>query len=87
MIKSHQKEPVKNFEGIITTAANTHDSKRLIALIDQCHLPEGTRLCGDKGYTSQAHRDYLKSKNIKDSIQHKAIKGKPLSKNQKNAIR
>ena len=54
-----------------------------MSLIDQCNLPKGTRLCGDKGYTSKAHRDYLKSKNIKDGIQHKAVKGKLLSKNQK----
>lgn len=41
-------------EGVITTAANTHDSQPFMALVDQCKLPEGSRLCADKGYTSQA---------------------------------
>ena len=67
----------------MTTAANTHDSKPLIGLIDQCKLPVGTRPCADKGYTSATHSAYLKAKKIKNGIQDKAVRGKPLTARQK----
>ena len=70
-------------KGVVTTAANTHDSQPLIELIDQCDLPEGTRLCADKGYTSAKHSAYLKAKKLKNGIQDKAVRGKPLSARQK----
>jgi len=70
-------------QGVVTTAANTHDSQPLIGLVDQCKLPVGTRLCADKGYTSAAHSAYLKAKKIKNGIQDKASRGKPLNARQK----
>ena len=70
-------------QGVVTTAANTHDSKPLIGLIDQCKLPVGTRLCADKGYTSATHSAYLKAKKIKNGIQDKAVRAKPLTARQK----
>jgi IS5 family transposase len=70
-------------QGLVTTAANTHDSQPFIGLIEQCDLPEGKRICADKGYTSAAHDAYLKTKKLKNGIQDKAVKGKPLSVRQK----
>ena len=69
-------------QGVVTTAANTHDSQPLIGLIDECKLPVGTRLCADKGYTSAAHSAYLKAKKLKNGIQDKAVRGKPLNARQ-----
>jgi len=69
--------------GVVTTAANTHDSLPLIELIDRCDLPVGTRLCADKGYTSAAHSAYLKAKKLKNGIQDKAVRGKSLNARQK----
>jgi len=70
-------------QGVVTTAANTHDSQPLIGLIDQCGLPVGTRLCADKGYTSATHSAYLKAKKLKNGIQDKAVRGRSLNARQK----
>ncbi len=63
-----------------TTAANEHDSKGLIPLLeklDNKHLAAG--VFTDKGYSSQANKAYIKSRKSKDRIQRKAQKNKPLS--------
>jgi len=70
-------------QGVATTAANAHDSKPLIGLIDQCDLPAGTRICADKGYTSAAHSAHLKARQLKNGIQDKATRGKSLNARQK----
>ncbi|GJQ05106.1 IS5 family transposase ISMac22 [Capnocytophaga canimorsus] len=64
-----------------TTAANEHDSKGLIPLlekIDNERIKKG--IFTDKGYASKANREYLKGRKSKDRIQHKAQRNKPLSK-------
>jgi IS5 family transposase len=71
-------------QGIETTAANMHDSEAMIMVVDKCNLPKGSRLCADKAYNSKKHTDYLKAKGLKNGIQHKAVRGKPLSKRQKD---
>ncbi|MCC8996048.1 MAG: transposase [Nitrosomonas sp.] len=50
-----------------TTAANCHDSKPRLDLLD-------------KAYSSQKHRDALKSRGIKTGIQNKATKNNPLTR-------
>jgi IS5 family transposase len=70
-------------QGIETTAANTHDSGVMIKIVDKCNLPKGSRLCADKAYNSKKHTDYLKAKGLKNGIQNKAVRGKPLTKRQK----
>lgn len=41
------------------------------------------RLEADKGFASEEHREYLRSKKLKPRIMHKAVRGKALSKRQK----
>jgi len=65
-----------------TTAANCHDSKPLLDLLDKANIQPGTRIHADKAYSSQKHRDALRSRGIKNGIQDKATKNNPLSPRQ-----
>jgi IS5 family transposase len=65
-----------------TTAANRHDSQPLLDLIDKAPLKKGSRLHSDKAYCSQKHREALKERGLKNGIQDKAVKNKPLNKRQ-----
>lgn len=65
-----------------TTAANQHDSKPLLTLLDKAEIEPGTRIHADKAYCSQKHREALKSRGIKNGIQDKAMKNKPLTQRQ-----
>ena len=62
-----------------TTAANCHDSKPLLPLLDKTEIESGTRIHADKAYCSQKHRDALNSRGIKNGIQDRAMKNKPLT--------
>jgi len=55
-----------------TTAANCHDSKPLLDLLDKTNIQPGTRIYADRAYSSEKHRDALKSRSIKNGIQDKA---------------
>ena len=65
-----------------TTAANCHDSKPLLDLLDKANIQPGTRVHADKAYSSQKHRDALKSRGIKNGIQDKALRNNPLTRRQ-----
>ena len=65
-----------------TTAANQPDSKSLLALLDKAKIRPGTRVNADKAYCGQKHRENLKSLGIKNGIQDKAVKNKPLTQRQ-----
>ena len=65
-----------------TTAANRHDSQPLLDLIDKAGLKQDTRLHADKADCSQKHRDALKERGLKNGIQDKAVKNKPLTQRQ-----
>lgn len=65
-----------------TTAANRHDSRPLLTLLDKAGIKPGTRVHADKAYCSQKHHDALKSRGIKNGIQDKAVKNKPLTQRQ-----
>ena len=65
-----------------TTAANAHDSKPMLALIEKANIKAGSRLHGDKAYCSKKHNEALKERGIKNGIQDKAVKNKPLTRRQ-----
>ncbi len=65
-----------------TTAANQHDSQPLLSLLDKAGIKPGSRLHADKAYSSQKHREALKARGIKNGIQNKATKSKPLTARQ-----
>lgn len=65
---------------VTTTAANCHDSRPLLDLLDKAGIQPGVRVHADKVYCSQKHRDALKSRGIKNGIQDKAAKNGPLTR-------
>ena len=65
-----------------TTAANCHDSKPLLGLLDKAGVEAGNRVHADKAYCSQKHQSALRSRGIKNGIQDKAVKNKPLTQRQ-----
>ena len=67
---------------VTTAAANCHDSKALLGLLDKAHIRSGVRVHADKAYSSQKHRDALKARGIKNGIQDKATKNNPLTRRQ-----
>lgn len=68
---------------IETTPANQHDSQPFVDLVDKANLKAGTRVHADKAYCSKKHQDDLKSRRLKNGIQDKAHKNKPLSSRQR----
>ncbi len=65
-----------------TTAANQHDSKPPLTLLDKAEIEPGTRIHADKAYCSQKHSEALKARGIKNGIQDKAVKNRPLTQRQ-----
>ena len=65
-----------------TTAANQHDSKPLLTLLDKAEIEPGTRIHADKAYYSQKHCEALKERGIKNGIQDKAVRNRALTQRQ-----
>lgn len=65
-----------------TTAANSHDSKPLLDLLDKVNIQRETRIHADKVASNQKHRDALKSDAIKNGIQDKSTENNPLTPKQ-----
>jgi len=65
-----------------TTPANRHDSQPFVDLVDKAGIEPGNRIHADKAYCSKKHRDALKARGIKNGIQDKAAKNKPLNARQ-----
>lgn len=86
LIFGYKQHTVVDDNGLViaveTTAANCHDSKPLLALLDKAGIKPGNRVHADKAYYSQKHHDALKSRGIKNGIQDKAVKNRPLTKRQ-----
>lgn len=85
-IFGYKQHAVVDSNGLVlaveTTAANCHDSKLLLVLLDKADIQPGIRIHADKAYSSQKHRNALKSRGIKNSIQDKAAKNNPLTHRQ-----
>lgn len=65
-----------------TTPANRHDSQPFVDLVDKADMKRGSRVHADKAYCSKKHREALKIRGIKNGIQDKAVKNKPLNPRQ-----
>ena len=80
----YKKHQLTDTEGlvlnVVTTSANESDIKHFEDVLEGVELAENTPVYADKGYASKKNRLTLKEKKLKDRIQHKAIKNKPLSK-------
>ena len=88
----YKQHVLVNDDGLVlhvaSTPANTHDSKALPQLLERSKLPPNTRVHADKAYPSELHNVLLKSLQLKNGIQDKAVRGKPLSarQHQRNAL-
>ena len=82
----YKQHVLVNDDGLVlhvaSTPANTHDSKALPQLLERSKLPPKTRVHADKAYTGKFHSELLKSLQLKNGIQDKAVRGKPLSARQ-----
>ena len=77
--------------GVHTAPANESEMKHFQTALESAPLLAdrigANRVYADKGFSSQAHRDFLRSQKIKVAIQHRAVKNKPLTPRQKLANR
>lgn len=87
LLYGYKKHAVTDTEGIVlrvvTTAANVHEIANLKEVLEEVELPEHIPLYADKGYASQANRDLVKSRKLKDRIQKKAVRGRALTQREK----
>ena len=78
----YKQHTVVDHQGLViaveTTPANRHDSQPFIDLVDKANLKAGSRVHADKAYCSKKHQAALKERGIKNGIQDKAVKNKPL---------
>jgi len=69
------------------TPANCSDTKEMKRLVRSSRLPKKSRVYADKGFCSQANREVLRKRKLKNGIMDKAARGHPLSERQKQRNR
>jgi IS5 family transposase len=71
--------------GVVTTAANEHDSICFEQLVDECKLPKEHKaaIYADKAYQSQKNSEILNKRELVNKIHYKEVKNKPLTEEQK----
>jgi IS5 family transposase len=69
--------------GVVTTAANVHDSQAFGPLLDKIGLPAKSKVYADKAYRSKDNSAALRERKLKNRIHYKATKGKALTIRQK----
>ncbi|WP_410896839.1 transposase [Pontibacter sp. E15-1] len=83
LLYGYKRHAVTDTEGmvlhVVTTAANVHEIANLEEVLREAGLPKNTPFFADKGYASQANRDLLKEKRLRDRIQKKATRGRALT--------
>jgi IS5 family transposase len=67
-------------EAVHTTTANEHDSRGLEALMEKVPMAKKEAVYADKGFKVPKNDKYLKENKIKNRIQHKAYRNRPLSR-------
>ena len=68
--------------GVITTAANVHDSTPFEELVTKSALAPRSRVYSDKAYKSEKHDMFLKDNRLKNGIHYRAYKNRPLTERQ-----
>jgi len=83
----YKQNTLVNDDGLVlaveTTAANQHDSKLLKPVLEKITTYEKQRVYADKAYVSAEHKNYLRQNKLKNGLQDRAYKNKPLSARQK----
>ena len=72
-------------QAVKVTPANVAEVGQLPSLVEP--LPLVDMVLADKGYASQANRDYLREQGIQDAIMHKASRGNSLDETSKELNR
>jgi IS5 family transposase len=67
-------------EAVYTTTANEHDSRGLEPVLKKVPKKKKEGVFTDKGFKVPDNDEYLKKKGIKNRIQHKAYRNRPLTK-------
>ena len=66
-------------EAVHTTPANEHDSRGFEKVLEKVLKEKKLQVFADKGYKVPDNDAYLKEQNIKNRIQHKAYRNRPLT--------
>jgi len=66
-------------EAVHTTAANEHDSRGFEKVMEKVKKEKKLQVFADKGYKVPDNDAYLKGQKIKNRIQHKAYRNRPLT--------
>jgi len=66
-------------EGVHTTTANEHDSHGLKPVLKKVPKAKKKEVFTDKGYKVPKNDEYLEQEKIKNRIQHKAYRNRPLT--------
>lgn len=67
-------------EAVHTTTANEHDSRGFEQVLNKVSKKKKKEVLADKGYKVPSNDKYLELHNIKNRIQHKAYRNRPLTK-------
>jgi transposase, IS5 family len=67
-------------EGVHTAPANEHDSHGMEPVLEKVPKKKKESVFTDKGFKVPNNDEYLKTNNIKNRIQHKAYRNRPLTK-------
>ena len=65
------------------TGANVSDSTELGQVVEECRLPKGAEVQGDKGYAGEPNRRVLQAGEYQESLMRKAYRNKPLTEAEK----
>jgi IS5 family transposase len=66
------------------TPANVSDTGEFRRLVEHLKLRPGAKLFADKAYASAKNRDFLEQCGYGDGIMHRAVRGRPLTEDQKS---
>jgi IS5 family transposase len=66
------------------TPANISDTGEFTHLVEHLKLRRGTELFADKAYASAKNRDFLEQCGYRDGIMKRAVRGRPLTEDQKS---
>ena len=64
--------------GVSTTRASAHESQHMSSVLNKTTLPPGSPVLADKGYCSWSNAGLVQSKGLKNRIQKKGCRHKPL---------
>jgi len=77
--RNYETDPEGLVMGVTTPPANVNEITDLEDVLQEPDLPQGIPLMADKGCASKKNRQMLKRRKLKDRIQKRAIRDRPLT--------